>query len=144
MLRRPIIEKKYIRDSREIIYYGHEEESPVIIESLDRPLLDKNGNSMTNRGHQYQLLDDAGPETPQSEEVEVVGWIGRTLDCPFDFILHDSGTVKYYLANLKGRTDGWPLFAIQKDQPTCARSGMGSQWNCRLCAKYFGEVCKGR
>jgi len=126
------------------MYYGHEEDRQRVMEPQDKSLLDKNGDGMTNRGHQFLQLDEAGPEAPQSEEVEVVGWIDRTADCPFDFILLDSGTGKYYLANLKGRTDGWPLFAIQKDQPTCARSGMGSQWNCRLCAKYFGEVCKGR
>lgn len=135
MLHRTEIEKEYVRSIREINYYGDAESTPQT---------DRNEESITSRGHRFRLLDEIATETLQNDEFQVVGWVDRTSDCPYDFILFDAKNEKYYLANLTGRSDGWPLFAIQKGRLTCSRSRMGSQWNCRLCVKYFGEVCKGR
>jgi hypothetical protein len=152
MARRAVIEKEYIRSMREIYYYGEDiSDSQVML--LPQGQGQKNLESynqtnrevITNRGYMFSLLDEEiKVETLKNEKFEVIGWLDRTVECPFDFILTEPLTNKFYLAKLKGRTDGWPLFAIQNGQPTCSRSRMGSQWNCTLCVKYFGEVCKGR
>lgn len=122
MLKRPVIEKDYVTSICGILYEGER----------------------NDRNYQFHLLDPIEIATLQSNEFEVVGWMERTADCPYDFILFDSKKEEYFVSTLKGRSDGWPLFAIQDGKPTCSRTRMGSSWNCRLCAKYFGEVCKGR
>lgn len=97
---------------------------------------------------QYVEIKDGGDPRIKSnleaEEYEVLGWVKRTAENPYDFILYDREHDKHYLAQLQGRTDGWPLFSVQPEGYTCARSKMGSDWNCLLCVKYFGTVCKAR
>ncbi|MDA8227098.1 MAG: hypothetical protein M0T74_05235 [Desulfitobacterium hafniense] len=138
MQSRPVIDREYIDSLREIRYLGRDEEriGSNVLEADSK-------NIIENRGHRFEIISEE-KKFPQEENYEVVGWIERTLDCLYDFIILDLQKKKYYLANLHGRSDGWPLFAMQNNKPTCSRSRMGSEWNCRLCVKYFNTVCEGR
>lgn len=139
MLKHPIIQNDYIDKLQEIRYLGEVQERET---ALDSPL---EKDIITNHGHRFQIstLNNTTVNS-QSQEYEVIGWIERTEEISYDFILCDSEQKKYYLALLHGRTDGWPLFSVQPEGYTCARSKMGSDWNCRLCSTYFGTVCKAR
>ncbi|AHF08488.1 hypothetical protein [Desulfitobacterium metallireducens] len=139
MLKRPIIEKEYIDHFQEIGYFGETQDLEMNhISQVEESI-------KTNRGHRFQLLVSSELNSNLgAKEYEVVGWIERTEEIPFDFIIYDRKQSKHYLARLHGRKDGWPLFSVQPEGYTCARSQMGSDWNCLMCIKYFGTVCKAR
>lgn len=139
MLKHPIIEKEYIDQFQEIGYFGEVQD------------LEMNQNSeveesmIINRGYRFQLLATSEINSDLgAKEYEVIGWIKRTEEIPFDFIIYDGEHSKHYLARLHGRKDEWPLLSVQPEGYTCARSKMGSDWNCLMCVKYFGTVCKAR
>ncbi|MGE4274230.1 MAG: hypothetical protein AB7E31_15425 [Desulfitobacterium sp.] len=180
MLKRPVIESKYVDKIREIHYLGNrddlteEQASAFLAKGHDKLYSDKIendelgndelGNNVLNNGHIFQILPThidkpIGADSIEAEFIgsnsnevdssedskfEVVGWINWTQEFPYDFLLRQIQTNKHFVATLKGRTDGWPLFAIQDGKPTCSRSRMGSDWSCRMCVKYFGITCKGR
>ncbi|HVJ48517.1 hypothetical protein [Desulfitobacterium sp.] len=139
MLKHPIINKDYIDKLQEIRYLGEVQENELARNS------EQDKSMIINHGHCMQILtlNDCNLNS-LSAEYEVIGWIERTEEIPYDFILHDPVQQKHYIALLHGRTDDWPLFSVQPEGYTCARSKMGSDWNCRLCVKYFGTVCIGR
>ncbi len=130
MLKRVIIDKQYVEQLKKIQYFGEscEAGAPDLVHNL---------------GHFFRFTQPSEEEKPfPSERYEVVGRIEQTDDCPYDFILKDLKTEQFYLAILGRRSDGWPLFSVQDEGYICARSRMGSEWNCRFCYKYFGESCK--
>lgn len=139
MLKRPIIQKEYIDKLQEIRYLGEAQERESAQDSQLKKYI------INNHGHQFQILTlNNSTLSSWSEKYEVIGWVERTDKILYDFILYDPEQGNHYLALLHGRTDGWPLFSVQPEGYTCARSKMGSEWNCRLCITYFGTVCKGR
>jgi hypothetical protein len=130
MLKRVIIDKQYVKRLIEIDYLG---ESDTTADT----------DGLQNHGHRFRFLKQTEEKKPLiSDTLEVVGWIEQTIDCPYDFIVKDSIANRYYLAVLGQREDGWPLFSVQNEGYICARSRMGSEWNCRYCYKFFGETCK--
>lgn len=140
MLKRPVIEREYVDNLREIHYLGSEDE--ILGHEGNPSQGETQDNVVTNNSHCFKVLSHKDSEFPESSEFGVIGWIERTVNMPYDFILADVGSGKHYIANLHGRSDGWPLFAMQNGRPTCSRTRLGSKWNCRLCVKYFGTVCK--
>lgn len=151
MLKKPRIEGKYLNDIIEIRYFGADDE-------IGQDEIDEIDNITTNNGYVFKVLrtdrtdidEDSLLKVIEKPKVdviedhmfEVVGWVNRAPDFPYDFLLRDLQTEKHFAATLHGRSDGWPLFAIQNEKPTCSRSRMGSDWNCRMCVKYFGTTCK--
>lgn len=154
MLKRPIIEGRYVNEIIEVRYLGTDDEimaKDKITKEQDKCLnlkdqdnLDTKNHIIANNGHVFQVLSNEDPKVEVIEDrtFEVIGWINKTSEFPYDFLLRDLQTEKYFAATLHGRSDGWPLFAIQNEKPTCSRTGMGSDWNCRMCVKYFGTTCK--
>lgn len=138
MLKHPIIEKEYIDQFQEIGYFGE-------VQDLEMNQNSEVESMRINRGYRFQLLATSEINSDLgAEEYEVIGWIERNEEIPFDFIIYDREHSKHYLVRLHGRKDEWPLFSVQPEGYTCARSEMGSDWNCLMCVKYFGTVCKAR
>ncbi|AGA69114.1 hypothetical protein Desdi_1623 [Desulfitobacterium dichloroeliminans LMG P-21439] len=96
MLKRPVIESKYVDKTREIVYCGSRDD-----------MTEEQASAFLSKGH--DKLKNANLENDN-------------LD---DYVINNG-----------------PLFAIQNEKPTCSRTRMGSDWNCRLCVKYFGTTCK--
>lgn len=139
MLKHPIIKKEYIAKVQTIKYLGEAQDLKIDQESLDDNLI------IFNHGYRFQLLTSSEESSNlTSKEYEVIGWIEKTEEIPFDFIIYDSEHTIYYLAQLYGRNDGWPLFSVQPEGYVCARSMMGSEWSCLKCIKHFGTTCKAR
>lgn len=139
MLKHPIIMREYIDKFQTIKYLGEVQDLKIDQESLNEDSI------IANHGHHFQLLaSNEESLNLTSEDYEVIGWIEKTEENPFDFIIYDREQNVHYLAQLHGRNDGWPLFSVQPEGYVCARSKMGSEWSCLKCIKYFGTVCKAR
>jgi hypothetical protein len=138
MSKHPIINQKYVDQLLEIKYFG-EAQDPNISQNLT-----KEDSIKINHGHRFQLLESNEVNSKDAEEYEVIGWIDKSTEISFDFILYNQEQAKHYLARLHGRSDGWPLFCVQPEGYVCARSKLNSEWSCLKCIKYFGTTCKAR